>query len=199
MHNVCYHTFPLMGCVEQQSACTPTHISSDTHTHTHTLAAHTYTSIVPPWRCLTGKKKFLQTQQVTYRPSVCSVQDLSRWQSSKTGRGPLEKGWRDDHKPIMCSYKRVQCSFEVYGFQTKTEEFIHKVRQSFFLPFPCADVKRAGSRYELQLTLLALIGVIHSGKIWIYSQLDSIKCSASFKHWYLHVGLFHSKESTVKW
>lgn len=53
-------------------------------------------------------------------------EDLSRWQSNKTGRGPLEKGWRDNHKPIMCSYKRVQCSFEVYGLQTRTEEFIHK-------------------------------------------------------------------------
>ncbi|XP_054637389.1 cytoplasmic phosphatidylinositol transfer protein 1b isoform X3 [Dunckerocampus dactyliophorus] len=53
-------------------------------------------------------------------------EDLSRWQSSKTKRGPLEEGWRNDHQPIMCSYKRVQCSFEVYGLQTKTEEFIHK-------------------------------------------------------------------------
>ncbi|KAM4600801.1 cytoplasmic phosphatidylinositol transfer protein 1b [Polymixia lowei] len=53
-------------------------------------------------------------------------EDLGCWQSSKTGRGPLEKGWRDDTKPIMCSYKRVQCSFEVYGFQGRTEEFIHK-------------------------------------------------------------------------
>ncbi|KAK9513924.1 hypothetical protein VZT92_027421 [Zoarces viviparus] len=53
-------------------------------------------------------------------------EDLSLWQSSKTGRGPLEKGWRDNQKPIMCSYKRVQCSFEVYGFQTRTEEFIHR-------------------------------------------------------------------------
>ncbi|XP_041844950.1 cytoplasmic phosphatidylinositol transfer protein 1b [Melanotaenia boesemani] len=53
-------------------------------------------------------------------------EDLSRWQSSKTERGPLEKGWRDCHKPIMCSYKRVQCSFEVYGLQTRTEEFIHR-------------------------------------------------------------------------
>ncbi|TKS82169.1 Cytoplasmic phosphatidylinositol transfer protein 1 [Collichthys lucidus] len=61
------------------------------------------------------------------------TEDLSRWQSSKTGRGPLEKGWRDDHKPIMCSYKRVQCSFEVYGFQTRTEDFIHKVIRDILL------------------------------------------------------------------
>ncbi|CAN9513674.1 unnamed protein product [Ophioblennius macclurei] len=54
------------------------------------------------------------------------AEDLSLWQSNKTGRGPLEEGWRDDHKPVMCSYKRVQCSFEVYGFQTRTEEFIHR-------------------------------------------------------------------------
>uniref|UniRef100_A0A8C3AT82 Phosphatidylinositol transfer protein cytoplasmic 1b n=1 Tax=Cyclopterus lumpus TaxID=8103 RepID=A0A8C3AT82_CYCLU len=60
------------------------------------------------------------------KPTVYSVQDPSRWLSSKTGRGPLEKGWRDNHKPMMCSYKRVQCSFEVYGFQTRTEEFIHR-------------------------------------------------------------------------
>ncbi|KAL6109376.1 uncharacterized protein ACO6RY_12517 [Pungitius sinensis] len=60
-------------------------------------------------------------------------EDLSRWQSSKTGRGPLEKGWRDNHKPIMCSYKRVQCSFEVYGFQTRTEEFVHKIIQDILL------------------------------------------------------------------
>ncbi|KAM4579936.1 cytoplasmic phosphatidylinositol transfer protein 1b [Odontesthes bonariensis] len=53
-------------------------------------------------------------------------EDLSRWRSSKTDRGPLQKDWRDQHKPIMCSYKRVKCSFEVYGFQTRTEEFIHR-------------------------------------------------------------------------
>ncbi|XP_072250199.1 cytoplasmic phosphatidylinositol transfer protein 1b [Leuresthes tenuis] len=53
-------------------------------------------------------------------------EDLSRWHSIKTERGPLQKDWRDQHKPIMCSYKRVKCSFEVYGFQTRTEEFIHR-------------------------------------------------------------------------
>uniref|UniRef100_A0A8C7X1F6 Phosphatidylinositol transfer protein cytoplasmic 1b n=1 Tax=Oryzias sinensis TaxID=183150 RepID=A0A8C7X1F6_9TELE len=53
-------------------------------------------------------------------------EDLSRWRSSKTNRGPLEIGWKDHHKPIMCSYKRVHCSFEVYGFQTRTEDFVHR-------------------------------------------------------------------------
>ncbi|XP_069551876.1 cytoplasmic phosphatidylinositol transfer protein 1b isoform X1 [Brachyistius frenatus] len=60
-------------------------------------------------------------------------EDLSLWQSSKTDRGPLEKGWRDDHRPVMCSYKRVQCSFEVYGFQTRTEEFIHRSIQDILV------------------------------------------------------------------
>ncbi|KAM9310303.1 cytoplasmic phosphatidylinositol transfer protein 1b isoform 2-T2 [Pholidichthys leucotaenia] len=53
-------------------------------------------------------------------------EDLSQWQSGKTNRGPLEKGWRENHNPIMCSYKRVECRFEVYGLQTRTEEFIHR-------------------------------------------------------------------------
>ncbi|XP_036394161.1 cytoplasmic phosphatidylinositol transfer protein 1b [Megalops cyprinoides] len=53
-------------------------------------------------------------------------EDLSCWESEKTGRGPLQAGWRNTTHPIMCSYKRVQCSFEVYGLQGRTEEFIHK-------------------------------------------------------------------------
>lgn len=76
----------------------------------------------------------LHTQEFTSVCCVYCVQDLSRWQSSKTGRGPLEEGWRDQHNPIMCSYKRVYCSFEVYGFQTRTEEFIHRVRFNFVFP-----------------------------------------------------------------
>uniref|UniRef100_A0AAY4A2R4 Phosphatidylinositol transfer protein N-terminal domain-containing protein n=1 Tax=Denticeps clupeoides TaxID=299321 RepID=A0AAY4A2R4_9TELE len=55
-----------------------------------------------------------------------SEEDLSSWVSKKTARGPLAAGWRNRTEPVMCSYKRVHCSFEVYGFQTRTEEFIHK-------------------------------------------------------------------------
>uniref|UniRef100_A0A673GIJ3 Cytoplasmic phosphatidylinositol transfer protein 1-like n=1 Tax=Sinocyclocheilus rhinocerous TaxID=307959 RepID=A0A673GIJ3_9TELE len=54
------------------------------------------------------------------------AEDLSNWVSQKTGRGPLVDGWRNTTKPIMCSYKRVTCSFEVYGFQGRTEDFIHR-------------------------------------------------------------------------
>ncbi|XP_036451518.1 cytoplasmic phosphatidylinositol transfer protein 1b [Colossoma macropomum] len=54
------------------------------------------------------------------------TEDLSSWVSKRTGRGPLVDGWRNSARPIMCSYKRVQCSFEVYGFQSRTEEFIHR-------------------------------------------------------------------------
>ncbi|XP_052003227.1 cytoplasmic phosphatidylinositol transfer protein 1-like [Xyrauchen texanus] len=53
-------------------------------------------------------------------------EDLSNWVSKKTGRGPLVDGWRNTNKPIMCSYKRVTCSFEVYGLQGRTEEFVHR-------------------------------------------------------------------------
>ncbi|KAG1947844.1 cytoplasmic phosphatidylinositol transfer protein [Pimephales promelas] len=56
-----------------------------------------------------------------------SSEDLRHWVSKQTGRGPLVDDWRNSTTPIMCSYKRVTCSFEVYGFQGRTEEFIHKV------------------------------------------------------------------------
>ncbi|KAG9276025.1 cytoplasmic phosphatidylinositol transfer protein 1-like [Astyanax mexicanus] len=61
------------------------------------------------------------------------TEDLSRWVSKSTGRGPLLEGWRNSAGPIMCSYKRVHCSFEVYGFQGRTEEFIHRNIQDILL------------------------------------------------------------------
>lgn len=52
-------------------------------------------------------------------------EDPKQFQSQKTKRGPLIEGWRDD-KPIMCSYKLVDASFEVWGFQTRVEDYIHR-------------------------------------------------------------------------
>ncbi|XP_066139866.1 cytoplasmic phosphatidylinositol transfer protein 1 isoform X2 [Euwallacea fornicatus] len=52
-------------------------------------------------------------------------EDLRFFKSAKTSRGPLIEGWRTNYQPIMCSYKLVNVYFEVFGLQTKTEEFIH--------------------------------------------------------------------------
>lgn len=54
-------------------------------------------------------------------------EDPRFFQSIKTGRGPLVEGWRETSQPIMCSYKYVQVSFEVWGLQTKIEDLIHRV------------------------------------------------------------------------
>uniref|UniRef100_A0A1A9VQB3 Phosphatidylinositol transfer protein N-terminal domain-containing protein n=1 Tax=Glossina austeni TaxID=7395 RepID=A0A1A9VQB3_GLOAU len=53
-------------------------------------------------------------------------EDPKFFTSKKTNRGCLIEGWRDTDKPIMCSYKLVDVSFEVWGLQTKVEEFIHR-------------------------------------------------------------------------
>lgn len=53
-------------------------------------------------------------------------EDPKYFKSTKTGRGALVEGWRDTDKPIMCSYKVVKASFEVWGLQTKVEDFIQK-------------------------------------------------------------------------
>lgn len=52
-------------------------------------------------------------------------EDPKFFQSTKTKRGLLIEGWRND-QPIMCSYKVVDASFEVWGFQTRVEDFIHR-------------------------------------------------------------------------
>ena len=35
--------------------------------------------------------------------------------------------WKDFVDPVMCSYKAVKVKFEVWGLQTKVEEFTHRV------------------------------------------------------------------------
>lgn len=56
-----------------------------------------------------------------YKPE----EDPKLFQSEKTKRGPLIEGWRNE-TPIMCSYKLVDASFEVWGFQTRVEDYIHR-------------------------------------------------------------------------
>ncbi|BFG05539.1 cytoplasmic phosphatidylinositol transfer protein 1 [Drosophila madeirensis] len=53
-------------------------------------------------------------------------EDPKFFKSIKTNRGPLVEGWRETDKPIMCSYKVVHASFEVWGLQTKVEDFIQR-------------------------------------------------------------------------
>ncbi|GLH00383.1 Cytoplasmic phosphatidylinositol transfer protein 1 [Gryllus bimaculatus] len=53
-------------------------------------------------------------------------EDVRFFQSQKTGRGPLVEGWRDHSTPIMCSYKLVQVSFEVWGLQTRAEDLLQR-------------------------------------------------------------------------
>ncbi|XP_043282555.1 cytoplasmic phosphatidylinositol transfer protein 1 [Venturia canescens] len=61
-------------------------------------------------------------------------EDPKFFQSKTTGRGPLVEGWRETTQPIMCSYKLVNATFEVWGLQTRVEDFIHKcVREVLLL------------------------------------------------------------------
>ncbi|CAG5046092.1 unnamed protein product [Parnassius apollo] len=52
------------------------------------------------------------------------AEDPKFYKSEKSGRGPLCEGWRDTHKPIMCCYKCVNVKFEVWGLQTRVEDYV---------------------------------------------------------------------------
>ena len=56
-----------------------------------------------------------------YKPE----EDPKTFKSVKTGRGPLVEGWRMDTEPIMCSYKYVRASFEVWGLGSTVESYVH--------------------------------------------------------------------------
>lgn len=62
-------------------------------------------------------------------------EDPTIFTSEKTGRGKLQKDWKKQTKPIMTSYKYCSVEFRYWGFQTKVEQFIHKLalRDTFLL------------------------------------------------------------------
>ncbi|XP_050351288.1 cytoplasmic phosphatidylinositol transfer protein 1-like [Nymphalis io] len=60
-------------------------------------------------------------------------EDPKLFKSEKSGRGPLIEGWRDDHKPIMCCYKVVHAKFEVWGLQTKVEDYVQAAIREILL------------------------------------------------------------------
>ena len=61
-------------------------------------------------------------------------EDLKQWRSTKTERGPLDADWlKAENTPIMCSYKLVSVSFEVWGMQTRVEDFVHKAVREVLL------------------------------------------------------------------
>lgn len=62
-----------------------------------------------------------------YFPFTPPLQDLRSFKSKKTDRGELQEGWINSQDPIMCSYKLVTVKFEVWGLQSRVEQFVHKV------------------------------------------------------------------------
>jgi len=60
-------------------------------------------------------------------------EDPKYFTSVKTGRGPLKEGWREVADVIMCSYKLVDVSFQVFGLQTKVEDWSHRAIRNVLL------------------------------------------------------------------
>lgn len=60
-------------------------------------------------------------------------EDLSLFKSEKTGRGPLQEGWREKTETIMCCYKVIDVSFLVFGLQTAVENYAHRTLRSKML------------------------------------------------------------------
>ncbi|MBN3314282.1 PITC1 protein, partial [Atractosteus spatula] len=116
---------------------------------------------------------------------LASLQDLRYFKSAKTSRGLLKEGWRDTQDPIMCSYKLVTVKFEVWGLQTRVEQFVHKVvrdvlllghRQAFawvdeWIDMTLDDVRE----YEKQMHEKTNIKVCHEQQQHSTNSLDEIE------------------------
>jgi hypothetical protein len=60
-------------------------------------------------------------------------EDPSKFQSKKSGRGPLGPDWKETQKPIMCSCKLINIEFRFWGLQTSVENFVLGVLRDIFL------------------------------------------------------------------
>uniref|UniRef100_A0A8C3B2E9 Cytoplasmic phosphatidylinositol transfer protein 1 n=1 Tax=Cyclopterus lumpus TaxID=8103 RepID=A0A8C3B2E9_CYCLU len=116
-------------------------------------------------------------------------EDLRYFKSNKTSRGILQEGWRDTQDPIMCSYKLVTVKFEVWGLQTRVEQFVHKVvrdvlllghRQAFAWVDEWIDMTLDDVRdYEKQMHEKTNIKVCHEHPLPISNHLQSSTPPAS--------------------
>uniref|UniRef100_A0A182T147 Phosphatidylinositol transfer protein N-terminal domain-containing protein n=1 Tax=Anopheles maculatus TaxID=74869 RepID=A0A182T147_9DIPT len=95
-----------------------------------------YPYTVTEYTCLNLSEEALKTRIVDHvdiafeeptEKHYKKEEDPKFFKSRITGRGPLVEGWRQTDKPMMCSYKLVEASFEVWGLQTRVEDFIQKV------------------------------------------------------------------------
>ena len=59
------------------------------------------------------------------------VEDPSKFTSEKSGRGPLHDGWQQTCEPIMCCYKAVTIKCQIFGVQTRLENYIEQVLHDF--------------------------------------------------------------------
>ena len=55
-----------------------------------------------------------------------SSEDLTKVQSKNTGRGPLSSNWLEGAEPVMTSYKSVSVKLDLWGFQSRLEDYVHK-------------------------------------------------------------------------
>jgi len=59
-------------------------------------------------------------------------QDPTKYQSKKTGRGPLKDKWIENCDPVMTCYKLVTCEFKWFGLQSRVESFILNTMRALF-------------------------------------------------------------------
>ena len=60
-------------------------------------------------------------------------EDPTKFQSSKTKRGPLSEGWRDNTSPMICSYKVLRVNYDVWMLQGKVEAHVASQLRDFIL------------------------------------------------------------------
>ncbi|KAJ4816879.1 hypothetical protein LUZ62_029445 [Rhynchospora pubera] len=59
--------------------------------------------------------------------------DLTNFKSQKTGRGPLQNGWKDSCKPMATTYKLVTMEAPIWGLGERLEDLLISGERALFL------------------------------------------------------------------
>ncbi|KAK4772625.1 hypothetical protein SAY86_014400 [Trapa natans] len=62
-----------------------------------------------------------------------NVVDFSKFESEKTGRGPLLEGWQDKCSPVMTAYKLVTIDAPYWGFGYRLEQAVLAGERALFI------------------------------------------------------------------
>ncbi|CAF1040868.1 unnamed protein product [Didymodactylos carnosus] len=118
-------------------------------------------------------------------------EDPCKFKSNKTGRGPLTSNWTQIFKPIMCAYKIVRVRFEVWGMQTRAEDYMQRTIRDILVLAHRQAFTWMDEWYDMSMNEVRRYELVTSD----YECLTQMNNSALDRYRVMHRTLQHANEN----